>query len=167
MEALKKAGKARSIGVSNFLPTHLESILETAIVVPAINQIEYHPYLQHSAKGSDGSDFLTFHKKHGIIVESYGPLSPIIRAMGGPLDPVLERLAKKYNAGAGEVLLRWGIDRGLVVVTTSSREERMKEYLGALTFKLAKEDVDEIVTVGGEKHFRAFWAKRYEGDDRS
>ena len=167
MEALKKSGKARSIGVSNFLPTHLESVLQTAAVVPAVNQVEYHPYLQHSAKGSDGSDFLTFHKKHGITLTSYSPLSPIIRAKGGPVDPVVDRLAKKYGVGAGEVLLRWAIDRGLVVVTTSSREERLKEYLGALSFELAKEDVDEISKVGGEKHYRAFWGKEYAADDRS
>lgn len=167
MEAIKKSGKARSIGVSNFLPTHLESVLQTATVVPAVNQVEYHPYLQHSAKGSDGSDFLAFHKKHGITLTSYSPLTSLIRAKGGPVDPVVEKLAKKYNVGAGEVLLRWAIDRGLVVVTTSSKEERLKEYLGALKFELAKEDVDGISEAGGEKHYRAFWGKQYAADDRS
>ncbi|KAL1955665.1 hypothetical protein VTO42DRAFT_8210 [Malbranchea cinnamomea] len=167
MEAVKKAGKARSIGVSNFLPSHLESILQTATIVPAVNQVEYHPYLQHSAKASDGTDFLSFHKKHGIALASYGPLTPIIRAKGGPLDPLLERLAKKYGVGEGEVLLRWVIDRGAVGVTTSSKQERLKQYLSILNFELTSDEVEEIAKVGGEKHVRNFWQKHYGEGDRS
>ena len=170
METIHKSGKARSIGVSNLLPSQLESILKTATIVPAINQVEWHPYLQHVGKAalaSDGTDFVTFHQKHGIALASYGPLTPVTRAPGGPVDPALEKLAKKYNVGAGAVLLRWAMDRGLVVITTSSKEERMKEYLAATKFSLEKEEVDEITKLGKQKHFRAFWTQIFSEDDQS
>ena len=81
LEQIKESGKAKSIGVSNFLQVHLEAILKTAKVKPAINQIEYHPYLQHG-------DLLDFHKKHNIAVSAYSPLTPVVTAKGGPVDPL-------------------------------------------------------------------------------
>jgi diketogulonate reductase-like aldo/keto reductase len=170
MESVKRAGKARSIGVSNFVPSQLESVLKTATIVPAINQVEFHPYLQHIAPtslASDGTDFITFHRKHAIALSSYGPLTPATRAKGGPLDPVLDRLAAKYRAGVGQVLLRWSMDKGFITITTSSKEARLKGYLDSLRFSLDREDVEEISRVGKEKFFRGFWNHIYSADDRS
>ncbi|KAJ0423819.1 NADP-dependent oxidoreductase domain-containing protein [Aspergillus carlsbadensis] len=160
MEKVKEAGKARAIGVSNFLQHHLEKILETAKIPPAINQIEYHPYLQHGS-------LVPFHEKQGIATAGYGALTPVIRAKGGPLGPLLSKLAGKYGVSEGEVLLRWSIDRGTVSVTTSGKEARLKTYLDVLNFHLTPEEVEEIVRIGEQKHFRAFWNDKIAADDRS
>jgi diketogulonate reductase-like aldo/keto reductase len=159
MEKVKEAGKARAVGVSNFLQHHLETILETATIPPAINQIEYHPYLQHGS-------LVPFHEKQGITTASYGPLTPVIRAKGGPLDPLLSKLAGKYGVSEGEVLLRWSIDRGTVSVTTSGKEARLKTYLDVLNFHLTPEEVEDIARIGEQKHFRAFWNDKIAADDR-
>jgi diketogulonate reductase-like aldo/keto reductase len=78
--------------------------LKTAKVVPSINQIEHHPYLQHGG-------LVPFHSE-----KSCGPLTPVARARGGPLDELLATLAKKYAVREGEIVLRWSIDRGMVAV---------------------------------------------------
>ncbi|KAL4912160.1 NADP-dependent oxidoreductase domain-containing protein [Aspergillus aurantiobrunneus] len=119
MEKVKEAGKARAIRVSNFLESHLETILQSAKIPPAINQIEYHPYLQHA---------------------SYGPLTPVTRAKGGPLDLLLPTLARKYGVGEGEILLRWSIDCGTLSITTSRKESRLSTYLDAMKFELTPEE---------------------------
>ena len=161
VEALKDAGRARSIGVSNFLREHLETVLATARHPPAINQIEYHPYLQHT----DG--LLAFHREKGIALEAYSPLTAVTKAAPGPVDPVYERLAAKYGVTPGEVALRWVLDQGIVTVTTSSSEERLRQWVKKLPlFKLTPEEVAEIAERGEEKHFRGFWNKQFADDDR-
>lgn len=160
MEQVKAAGKARSIGVSNFLQSHLETILKTATVVPSVNQIEFHPYLQHG-------NLVAFHESKGIKTVGYSGLVPITRAKGGPLDPLLSTLAMKYAVTGSEILLRWAIDRGCVAITTSSKETRMASYLRTLMFKLTPQEVEEISTLGQQKHYRAFWREKFAADDRS
>ncbi|KAJ5169102.1 uncharacterized protein N7482_004696 [Penicillium canariense] len=160
MEQVKASGKARSIGVSNFLQSHLETILKTAQVIPAVNQIEYHPYLQHG-------NLVPFHDSKGIKTASYGGLAPITRAAGGPLDPLLSALATKYAVNPAEILLRWILDQGVVSITTSSKEVRLASYLRVLTFKLTPQEVQEISDLGQQKHYRAFWREKYAPDDRS
>lgn len=160
MEAVKKSGKARSIGVSNYLQTHLEATLKTATIPPSINQIEYHPYLQHG-------NLLPYHARENIATAAYGPLVPETKAKPGPCDPLLENLAKKYNVGVGQILLRWCIDQGVVVVTTSSSEDRLKEYLRVFEFKLTPKEIEDIAGAGAEKHFRAYWQNKFAEDDRS
>ena len=160
MEAVKAAGKARSIGVSNFMRPHLEAILKTATDRPVMNQIEYHPYLQHG-------DLIAFHKNHNIAIAAYGPLVPVVKAKGGPLDPVLDALARKYAVGPGEILLRFCIDQGIVAVTTSGKEQRLSDMLRAMTFRLSPKEVAEIARVGDSHHFRAFWQDKFAADDRT
>ncbi|KAG4423414.1 hypothetical protein IFR04_003381 [Cadophora malorum] len=158
MEAIHASGKAKTIGVSNFRKADLEAILETAKIVPAINQIEFNPYLQHV-------ELLEFQKKHGIKASAYSPLTAITRAAPGPVDDVHERLAKKYNVTKGEIALRWAIDQGIVAVTTSSNEDRLKQYLKVTGFKLTEEEIEEIATEGKKKNFRGYWNKWYKDDD--
>jgi diketogulonate reductase-like aldo/keto reductase len=160
MERLQAAGKATSIGVSNFLPAHLDAVLETAKVVPAVNQVEFHPYLPRSA-------LLTYCRAKDIGIEAYGPLSPITRGAPGPLDATLDALARKYAVTSGEVLLRWCIEQGVVAVTTSAKEQRLSDYLRATRIRLTPEEVREIGRVGSEKHARFFWARKFAEDDRS
>ncbi|KAJ5928028.1 hypothetical protein N7466_006984 [Penicillium verhagenii] len=160
MEKVKASGKARSIGVSNFLQGHLETILKTAQVIPVVNQIEFHPYLQHG-------DLISFHESKGIKTAGYGGLAPITRAHGGPLDPLLSALATKYAVSESEVLLRWTLDRGCVAITTSSKENRLAGYLRTLTFKLTPQEISEISELGQQHHYRAFWREKFAEDDRS
>lgn len=160
MEKLKDSGKVRSIGVSNYLQSHLEATLKTVRITPAINQIEFHPYLQHG-------NLIAFHEENGITTSAYGPLTPIARAKGGPLDGLLATLANKYAVSEGEILLRWSIDRGAVTITTSGKESRLTEYMRALTFSLTPREVDEISDLGEQKHYRAFWTEKFRPEDRS
>ena len=160
LEAIKASGRARSIGVSNFLQEHVETILKTAKVPPAINQIEFHPYLQHG-------DLVAFHKKNNIAISCYGPLVPITRHKGGPVDAVWSELAKKYGVSEGDVGLRWCLDQGLVAITTSSKRARLQDYMQKLpAFKLTEDEVKQIAKAGDKEHFRAFWSRKFDTNDR-
>ncbi|KAK0127840.1 hypothetical protein ONS96_007341 [Cadophora gregata f. sp. sojae] len=158
LEAIHASGKAKSIGVSNFRKSDLEAILETAKIIPVINQIEFNPYLQHV-------ELLEFQKKHGIKASAYAPLTAITKAAPGPVDGVYERLAKKYGVTTGEIALRWVVDQGIVAVTTSSNEGRLRQYLKSTEFELTKEEVEEITKEGKKKNFRGFWTWTYKDDD--
>lgn len=160
MEAIKKSGKAKSIGVSNYLIPHLKATLETATIPPSINQIEYHPYLQHK-------DLVPFHESNQIATAAYGSLTTVTKAKPGPCDIILENLSKKYYVSEGEIALRWCIEQDIVAITTSGKEERLSDYLRALTFKLTPKEVNDLKTAGLEKHYRGFWQKKFADDDRS
>lgn len=160
MEDVLASGKAKSIGVSNYLRPDLEATLKTAKVRPAINQIEWHPYLQHG-------DLLAYHKSKDIKVAAYGPLLPITKFKGGPLDSLLAELAKKYAVNESEILLRWIIDQNIVAVTTSSKEQRLSDYQRALAFKLTPKELEDISTTGEKHHARGFWNAKFADDDRS
>ncbi|RQM04771.1 hypothetical protein DH86_00004057 [Scytalidium sp. 3C] len=160
MEEIQASGRAKSIGVSNFTKKHLETILKTAKVVPSVNQIEYHPYLQHE-------DLLDFHRKHNIATAAYAPLTAALRAAPGPLDETYKKLAEKYGVTTAQIALRWCIDHDVIVVTTSGKEDRLKSVWKILDFKLTPEEVKEIAQVGNQKHYRGFWATSFAENDRS
>ena len=160
MEKIKEAGLAKSIGVSNYITWQLEATLKTAKVPPAINQIEFHPYLQHP-------DLMAFQKKHNIATAAYGPLTPVSKAKPGPLDDFAAAVAKKHAVSEGEIALRWCIDLGIVAITTSSKEQRMSDYLRCTRFELTPSEVKEITKLGEEKHYRGFWTNKFAADDRT
>jgi len=160
MEAIQASGRAKTIGVSNFLKKDLEAILKTAKVVPAINQIEYHPYLQHG-------DLLTYHNEKGIATSAYGPLTAVLKAAPGPLDETYAALARKYGVTPGEIALRWVIDQGIVVLTTSTKEDRLRAYQKVGKFKLTPKEVETISEIGKKKSFRGFWLNKFAADDWS
>lgn len=89
----------------------------------------------------------------------------MVRAAGGPLDPLLDKLAKKYAVNPGEILLRWVIDQNIAAITTSSKEQRMSDMLRAITFKLTPREVEEISEIGKTHHFRAFWGHIFDQND--
>ena len=161
MEKVHKAGKAKAIGVSNYLPEHLEATMKTATITPALNQVEFHPYLQRQ-------NLVPWSEEHGgIVTAAFGPLTTITKGKPGPVDGVLERLAKKYGVSEEAVALRWCIDQGVVAVTTSSKESRLKDMLGATSMQLTKEEVEEIKKKGPEKHFRANnFMHKWDPEDR-
>ncbi|KAJ8125642.1 hypothetical protein O1611_g7996 [Lasiodiplodia mahajangana] len=146
MEAVQAAGKVKSIGVSNFEVEDLEIILKTAKVVPAINQIEFHPYLQQR-------DVVDFCRKKGIAISAYSPLSAITQARPGPADEAYAELARKYGVSEGDIALRYCLDQGIVAITTSKSEERLRGYMtNTLSFKLEPQGIEKLSTLGTQKH---------------
>lgn len=140
MEDIKISGKARSIGVSNYSMEHLQITLATAKIPPAINQIEYHPYIAKQYE-----DTVAFSKTHGIVTCAFGALEPMTRNIPGPLDETLKDLAGKYGVSEGVICLWWCLQQGVVPVTTSRREERMKEYLiDVFRGRLTEEEVQAV-----------------------
>ncbi|KAL5632410.1 hypothetical protein ACGC1H_005388 [Rhizoctonia solani] len=135
LESAQAHGKAKSIGVSNFNIDQLKLIVEHAKVPPAVNQIRFHPYDYHAHALAD---LLDFANKHGIRIESYSGLAPITKLSGGPVDQVVEGIAKRLGPQVtpAQVLMNWIRAKGAVIVTTTSRKERIQEYLN--TFKLRK-----------------------------
>ncbi|KAF9265621.1 Aldo/keto reductase [Marasmius fiardii PR-910] len=158
MEECKKEGLARSIGVSNHDVNALEEVLEVATITPSVNQIEFHPYVWKAAK-----PIYDFCKEKGIVIESYGGLVPVYRSSGGPLDPVLERIAQRLTNESGRtvtlahVLTKWQIQKGVAIVTTSRKEYRIKETLEIPSLPdLTEDEVTEIEQVGSKVHQRIF-----------
>ncbi|KAK1481298.1 aldo/keto reductase [Colletotrichum cuscutae] len=159
LEAIQASGRAKSIGLSNFLQPQIEAILKTAKVVPAINQIEFHPHLQHG-------DLLQFHRDNNIAVSCYAPLTPITSDVDSPVRTIWANLSKKYGVSDSVIGLRWCIDQGLIVITTSSKEERLQSYLNHIpAIKLTPREVKEIAEAGKTKHVRGFWKNKFDADD--
>jgi diketogulonate reductase-like aldo/keto reductase len=125
LERIFGEGRARSIGVSNFLVPHLEELLAHAKVVPAVDQIEVHPFLQHR-------DTRAFCAAHGIVVEAYSPLTHGERLR----DATVTKVAKRAGRSNAQVLLRWGIQHGMVVLPKSVKEARIAENLAVFDFEL-------------------------------
>ncbi|KIK98728.1 hypothetical protein PAXRUDRAFT_133664 [Paxillus rubicundulus Ve08.2h10] len=158
MEEAKSAGLTKSIGVSNFTADHLNEILEVATIPPAINQVEAHPYVW-KALGPN----LAVHKEHNIVTSSYAGLSPLFRGKGGPLDPVTEQIRARLEitrgspVSEGQVLNKWLKQKGVLVVTTSSKAERIREYLDTENVPdLTAEEIDLIDATGAKLHKRFF-----------
>ncbi|KAK6528676.1 hypothetical protein TWF694_003921 [Orbilia ellipsospora] len=155
MEEIYREGRAKAIGVSNFSIPELKRIADVAKIQPAVNQIEYHPYLQ-------SPELVAYHRQHGILTAAYGPLVPITKGAPGPLDDLITNLSEKYSKSPTQILLRWAIDMGAVAITTSSKEWRMKEALEVSSFKLDSEDVENIRKIGTQKQRRVFWTKNFK-----
>ncbi|KAL5632402.1 hypothetical protein ACGC1H_005384 [Rhizoctonia solani] len=147
LESAQTHGKAKSIGVSNFSVDQLKLILDHAKVPPAVNQILFHPYNYH-----EQVELLEFANKHGIRIESYSGLAPITKLPGGPVDEVVEGIAKRLGPQVtpAQVLMSWIRAKGVVIVTTTSRKDRIQEYLSIFKLPpLTKEDVAAIDEAGG------------------
>ncbi|KAK9237026.1 NADP-dependent oxidoreductase domain-containing protein [Lipomyces kononenkoae] len=156
LSELKSEGKVREIGVSNFAIADLERLKGSKEKV-AVNQIEFNPYLQNQTPG-----IVEYCQANGILVEAYTPLGPLFpAAKGGPLDPVVHKLATKYGRDAGQIILKWTIQRGIIPITTSAKEERQKSNLDLNGFELTAEEVKEIDEAGSQKHFRSYWTDKY------
>lgn len=130
---LKQAGRIKSIGVSNFNQDHLERIIGETGVTPAVNQIELHPRFQQRDKRE-------FHKKHNIHIESWSPLG------SGRLlaDPTLEKLAGKHGKSVAQVIIRWQLQEGLIVIPKSVHQDRIAGNFAVFDFAL---DGDDMATI--------------------
>ncbi|MDQ4008730.1 MAG: aldo/keto reductase [Actinomycetota bacterium] len=133
MEEIHRSGRVKAIGVSNFQQHHLQRLLDETDTVPAVNQIEVHPYLVQ-----DG--LRAFNREHGIATEGWSPI-----AQGRVLDdPVLVRIAATHGKSAAQVTLRWHIQRGDIVFPKSVTRSRVEENLDIFDFELTGDDMDAI-----------------------
>ncbi len=133
LEEFKRDGRARSIGVSNFQIEHLEALAAETETVPAVNQIEVHPYFTNEAVREYG-------REHGILTEAWSPI-----AQGGVLeDSTITRIADKVGKTPAQVVLRWHIQRGDIIFPKSVTPSRMKENFELFDFELEQGDMDEI-----------------------
>lgn len=133
LEEIYRSGRAKAIGVSNFQPHHLRRLLEGGAVVPAVNQIEVHPYLTQDHARAYGTE-------HGIATEAWSPI-----AQGKVLDdPVINRIAERVGKSPTQVTLRWHLQRGDIVFPKSVTRERIEENADLFDFTLGEEDVSGI-----------------------
>jgi diketogulonate reductase-like aldo/keto reductase len=137
LEKLYKDGRVRAIGVSNFDIDHLERILNECEVVPAVNQVECHPYLQQK-------ELKAFCKKHGIAVEAY---SPLMNGKDALQDEVILKIAKKYGKTPAQVILRWHLQEGVIAIPRTVTPSRMEENFRVFDFELSEEDMKEIAAL--------------------
>ena len=133
---LQKDGRVRSIGVSNFNRDHLERIIGETGVVPVVNQIELHPsFAQRAARD--------FHQQHNIRIESWSPLG-----QGRELkDPTIAAVARKHGKTAAQVIIRWHLEQGLIVIPKSVTPSRIRENFGVFDFTLDADDMRRIAAL--------------------
>ena len=141
MENLHKEGKIRAIGVSNFLVHHLQDLMSYASVVPAVNQVEFHPYLQQP-------ELQKFCRKNEIRLEAW---SPIMKGKVSNIKELIE-IGKKYGKTPAQVTLRWEQQKGIVVIPKSVHRERILENADIFDFDLTEEEIEKIDAI--DKHER-------------
>jgi 2,5-diketo-D-gluconate reductase A len=136
-EKLVAAGKARSIGVSNFKPAHLERLLAEATIPPATNQIQLNPSITRP-------EHREYNAEHGIVTVSWGPLAPRSDLLE---NPVLTALAAKYGKTPGQIVLRWHIELGLVAIPKSATPARIAQNIDIFDFSLSPGEVASITAL--------------------
>lgn len=130
---LRESGRVTSIGVSNFQPEHLGRIIEATGVIPVLNQVELHPYLQQR-------QLRDFHDLHGIVTEAWSPIARG-KVVG---DPVLEEIGAAHGKSAVQVTLRWEIQHRIVVIPKSDHADRIASNFDVLDFELSAEEMARI-----------------------
>ncbi|KID94294.1 ketoreductase, partial [Metarhizium majus ARSEF 297] len=161
MEQVKASGKTKSIGVSNYLRPHLEATLRTAVSPPVINQIEFQPYLQRA------NQYAPWMQENGIEVVALKGLAPLTKGKSGPLDALLETLARKYNVEPSAILFNWHNQQNVVAITTTRNPDRLAQYKKALVFSLTPSETEETTQIGLSHHFRATHQKKFDVNDRT
>jgi len=130
----QKWGLVRSIGVSNFLPEHIERLVRETGVKPVLNQIELHPYFNQEAQRN-------WHREHGIATQSWSPLG---RSLALPEDGTIREIARRHGRTASQIVLRWHYQLGLISIPRSSSPARQIENLSIFDFSLDEEDMRRI-----------------------
>lgn len=133
----QKQGKTKSIGVSNYMIEHLKELFDSSAVLPAVNQIQFHPFVY-----SGREELLGFCKQHGIVFEAYSPL-----AKGRMNDPLLADTGEKYGKAASQVMIRWAIQHDTVPLPRSSNKEHIGQNFQVFDFELSEEDMTKLDTI--------------------
>ncbi|HSF84411.1 MAG TPA: aldo/keto reductase [Acidimicrobiia bacterium] len=136
LEAIKAEGRSRSIGVSNFEPHHLDQLAETSEVVPSVNQVELHPYLQQQ-------HLQEYCAEHGIRLEAWSPL-----AKGAVVDDaMLTRIGNRHGKTPVQVTVRWMLQKGIVTIPKSVKQQRIVANADVFDFELSPDEMAEIETL--------------------
>ncbi len=144
IEGLYNSGHARAVGVSNYTMHHLEELLAHCEIMPAVNQVELHVFLQQP-------ELINFCQENNIVVEAYSPL-----AHGyGIQEGLLVKLAEKHHRSPAQIMLRWCIEMGTVPLPKSSHAARIEENLAIFDFTLDEQDHAHLATL--ERNFRTCW----------
>jgi len=133
MEEIYKAGKAKAIGVSNYTTQQLEEMKTYAKVMPAVNQIELHPFWSRE-------ELMGYCHNHNIAIEDYCPLSRGKKLQDGRITTI----AQKHGKTNAQIVLRWALEHGNIVIPKSSHKERLKENINLFDFELSKEDMMKL-----------------------
>jgi len=141
MEEIYKSGKAQAIGVSNYTIKHLQEMKRYMVVPPAVNQVEFNPFLYQK-------ELLDYCKQNNIVLEAYRPLTN-----GKKLDnEVIKKIAKKYNKTNAQVLIRFSLQNGCVVIPKSVHKERIEENLNVFDFELSVGDMEALSALNENLH---------------
>jgi diketogulonate reductase-like aldo/keto reductase len=144
MESLAKDGRARAIGVSNYTIEHITELLDESSIVPAVNQVELHVFLQQPK-------LVEFCRKHNILVQAYSPM-----AHGEGLDnPVLADIAKRYSKSPAQIMIRWCLEIGTLPLPKSQTPQRIKENFDVTDFSLDDSDMKQLRTL--DSGLRTAW----------
>lgn len=149
LEDLYAEGQMRAIGVSNYTIPHLEELLATARVVPAVNQVEFHPWLYQR-------ELLEFCRAHGIQLEAYSPLTKGERLR----DPRLTEIARKYGKTPAQILIRWCLQHEVVVIPKSSNPQRIRENADVYDFEISAEDMCRLDAF--DERYHCTWDPTHE-----
>jgi len=139
-EKLHDEGRVKSIGVSNFKTHHLEVLLASSMIAPSVNQIELHPRFPQA-------ETRQFCEDHNIKVESWSPIGGSAGADNILNEPVLKNIGEKYGKSPAQVILRWHIQLGLIVIPKSIHEERIRQNIDIFDFELSEDDMAQIATL--------------------
>ena len=135
LEKIYESGKARAIGVSNFKRHHLDELKKVSDIIPAVNQIELHPYLSQEQE-------LEYCLKAGIVLEAW---SPFTAGKTGLLkDEVLTEIAERYSKSTAQIILRWNYQRGVITIPKSANQQRLEENINIFDFSLTVSDMSKI-----------------------
>ena len=141
LETLLADGKVRAIGVSNFMPEHLEQLLAATTVMPAVNQIELHPYFQQK-------DLQALHARHGILTQAWSPIGGITSYGGGAKstfhDQTLQEIAGQHGKSPAQVMLAWHLQEGRGAVPKSTQPGRIAENIDVFDFELTADQLAAI-----------------------
>jgi diketogulonate reductase-like aldo/keto reductase len=141
LEKLLADGKVRAIGVSNFMPENLGRLLAETSVVPAVNQIEFHPYFQQT-------ELQRVHAQNGIVTQAWSPIGGITSYRGGEKstfnDPPLLDIARSHGKSAAQVMLRWHLQQGRSVIPKSTKPARISENFDVFDFELSADELAAI-----------------------
>ncbi|MEU4088246.1 aldo/keto reductase [Streptomyces aureus] len=141
LEKILADGRAKAIGTSNFLPEHLERLIEETSVIPAVNQIELHPHLQQRAARE-------FHAEQGIATEAWSPLG---QGKGLLEVPAIVAIAQKHGRTTAQIVLRWHLQLGNIVIPKSVTPSRIKENIDVFDFSLDTEDIAAISALNEDR----------------
>ena len=144
LEQILVDGRARAVGVSNYMEWHLHELLENSESVPSVNQVEFHPFLYQR-------DLLDFCSSKDIRLEAYSPLTKGRRLH----DPTLGELAREYDKTPAQILIRWSLQHDLIVIPKSINPDRIRENADVFDFSISPEDMERLNSL--DEGFRSSW----------